>query len=217
MPSQSTSSPLVYIPQQGKPQLLFVLLHGENAEPAQMQPLALAIKQNFPSAMLIVPHVADHTQQAVQTVISHIRHWQAMYALDGQQTALAGFSQAASLVLDACHERHDLAGRALLFSGVYRQLPATAAPFTLMHFLHGDNDSLVSSGHLKAILQHLSGIDADATADIASGVGHELHPALIEQALIRLKTCVPLRTWQQAMSELNAKDDKTSSNPPSVH
>jgi phospholipase/carboxylesterase len=209
---------LVFVPAQGKAQLLFVLLHGEGAEPDQMQPLAQAIKQNFPSAMLVLPQVPAHDTRAHIHWVCQIRHWQAMYGLDGQQTALAGFSQAASVVLEACHARHDLAGRALLFSGNYRQLPASAPPSTLLHFLQGQNDGLVSTGHLKAVLQHLSGIEADATADIASGVGHELHPVLIEQAMVRLKTCVPLRCWEEAMSELNNRSEcQASATPPSVH
>jgi phospholipase/carboxylesterase len=215
---ENTSLPLVLVPAQGKAQLLFVLLHGEGAGPEQMHPLAQAIKNTFASAMLILPQVPHHDPQAHGHWVNQIRHWQAMYGLDGQQTALAGFSQAASLVLEACHARHDLAGRALLFSGTYRQLPASAPPFTLLHFFQGQNDGLVSTGHLKAVLQHLSGIEADATADIASGVGHELHPALIEQAMVRLKTCVPLRCWEEAMSELNNRPSgKPSPTPPSMH
>lgn len=217
MSSQNNSTPLIYIPRQGKPQLMFVLLHGENAEPGQMEPLATALKQNFPSAMVILPQVPSHDSQAFSVWIDHIRHWQALYGLDGQQTALAGFSDAASLVLEACHARHDLAGRALLFSGLYRQLPASAPPSTLLHFLQGENDQRLSAGHLKAVLQHLSGLDADATADIASGVGHELHPALIEQAIVRLKTCVPLRCWEQAMSELGKGSENQPPRPPVLH
>jgi phospholipase/carboxylesterase len=213
----NSSSPLIYVPRQGKPQLLFVLLHGENADPGQMEPLALAIKQHFPTAMVVLPNVNDHSPQTSAAWVNQIRHWQAVYGLDGQQTALAGFSDAASLVLEACHARHDLAGRALLFSGVYRQLPDSAPPSTLLHFLQGENDGRISAGHLKAVLQHLSGLDADATGDIASDVAHELHPALIEQAIVRLKTCVPLRCWEQAMGELGKAAENTASGPPVLH
>ena len=44
----------------------------------------------------------------------------------------------------------------------------------------------------------LMALGADATCDIASFVGHELHPALIAQAIYRLQTCVPLRFWRSA-------------------
>ena len=35
--------------------------------------------------------------------------------------------------------------------------------------------------------------------DIAHGVGHELHPALVERALFRLRNHIPLRTWRAAL------------------
>jgi phospholipase/carboxylesterase len=42
-------------------------------------------------------------------------------------------------------------------------------------------------------------LQGDATIDIAHGVGHELHPALIERALFRLRNHIPLRTWRAAL------------------
>ncbi|MDP3249191.1 MAG: hypothetical protein Q8M93_19780 [Polaromonas sp.] len=44
----------------------------------------------------------------------------------------------------------------------------------------------------------LMALGADATCDIASTVAHELHPALMKQAVHRLQTCVPLRFWRSA-------------------
>jgi phospholipase/carboxylesterase len=44
----------------------------------------------------------------------------------------------------------------------------------------------------------------DVTLDIAEEVGHELHPALIEQALHRLTHHIPLRTWQAALGSAPA-------------
>ena len=43
---------------------------------------------------------------------------------------------------------------------------------------------------------HLMELSADATLDVASTLAHELHPALIDQAITRLQTCVPLRFWK---------------------
>ena len=39
-------------------------------------------------------------------------------------------------------------------------------------------------------------LGADATLDVAATLGHELHPALMDQAVTRLQTCVPLRFWK---------------------
>jgi phospholipase/carboxylesterase len=33
----------------------------------------------------------------------------------------------------------------------------------------------------------------------AGGIGHELHPVLIDCALQRLRSLIPLRTWQEAL------------------
>src|SRR5690606_26288598 len=48
--------PFIFVPSQGKPQLLFVLLHGEAGSPQQLFPLADAIKQAFPLAMVVLPY-----------------------------------------------------------------------------------------------------------------------------------------------------------------
>jgi phospholipase/carboxylesterase len=54
-------------------------------------------------------------------------------------------------------------------------------------------------GLARAALDHLGQLRGDATLDIADGVGHELHPALLECALQRLTSHIPQRTWLAAM------------------
>ena len=51
----------------------------------------------------------------------------------------------------------------------------------------------------QAAIGRLAELQGDATIDIAEGVGHTLHPALIDCALHRLKNHIPLRTWQAAL------------------
>jgi phospholipase/carboxylesterase len=48
-------------------------------------------------------------------------------------------------------------------------------------------------------MERLAALQGDATIDIAEGVGHLLHPVLLNCALHRLKTHIPLRTWQAAL------------------
>src|SRR5690606_24090741 len=48
--------PFIFVPSQGRPQLLFVLLHGEAGTPQQLFPLADAIKSAFPLAMVVLPY-----------------------------------------------------------------------------------------------------------------------------------------------------------------
>lgn len=211
--NSSPAQPLVFIPRQGKPQQLFVLLHGENADPGQLLPLADAIKSRFPQAVVFMPCVAhgEGVQHAalLAHLVEQVRHLQKHYQLSGQQTALAGFSDGASLALEASHARHDLAGRVLAFSGVYRELPQTAPPATLVHFFHGEDDTHVPVEQARLSIEHLADREGDATLDIAETLGHEMHPALIEQAMVRLTTCVPLRSWEEALASLSNPSQNT--------
>jgi phospholipase/carboxylesterase len=227
--------PFIFIPKAQKPELLFVLLHGEAADPRQMFPLADAIKRAFPSAIVVLPHAFENIQaaspagadrqgiagyhwinpiglhqnnyaqrvvQALPELIGQIRQIQAAYGLSGQQTALAGFSQGASMALEASHAQPGLAGRVLAFSGLYAALPSTVPPTTMLHFFHGANDQQVSVDEVESTLVRLGQLQGDATLDVASKIGHELHNALIEQAIVRLQTCVPLRNWEDALESL---------------
>ena len=142
-------------------------------------------------------------QGALSGLVDQIRSWQQYAGLSGQQTALAGFSQGAALALEAGRQVPDLAGRILAFSGNYVVLPEQAPPATLLHFFHGSNDSVVPLSHVKATLDHLSELQGDATLDIAQGLGHELHQSLMHQAVVRLTTTIPLRSWKEALSGLS--------------
>ncbi|MGB6104426.1 MAG: esterase [Pusillimonas sp.] len=231
--------PFVFVPMQGRPQLLFVLLHGESADPEQLLPLADAIKRAFPQSMVVLPYAfepvnasqdpesaasenrqgyhwvdssasdggqyPERVARKLPALIRQIQQFQHQYGLSGQQTALAGFSQGASMALEACHAQPDLAGRVLAFSGLYATPPTKLPPATMLHFFHGANDSQVSVDEVESTLVRLGELQADATLDVASRVGHELHQALIEQAIVRLQTCVPLRSWEAALSDLEAR------------
>ena len=48
-------------------------------------------------------------------------------------------------------------------------------------------------------LYYIGVLHGDATLDIAQGVGHELHPSLIDSALHQLTHHIPHRTWRAAM------------------
>lgn len=215
------SATLAFIPKEEKPRLLFVLLHGESAEPEQLFPLADALKQAFPFAMLILPPAAS--EQHLDELVAFVRRVQRHYGISGEQTALAGFSQGARMALEASRGHADLAGRVLAFSGLYAEAPASVPETTMIHLFHGADDRLLPLQDVQAMLRHLGTIQADVTIDIASRVGHEMHAALIEQAIVRLQTCVPLRSWQAAYGELEERPESPergsdeSSSPPTLH
>lgn len=225
----SPPCPLVFMPVQGKPEQLFVLLHGESAAPEQLSPLAQAIRHAFPQALLVLPHGSIHESdqlyhwldpaglneensierlaRALPALVAQIQQIQTRYGLSGQRTALAGFSQGATMALEADLIQPDLAGRVLAFSGSYRH-PLRVAPLaTTLHFLHGANDAQVPVEHMQSVYARLAELEGDATLDVASGVGHELHGSLISRAVYRLQTCVPLRSWEAALTELNTKPE----------
>ncbi len=212
------SATLALIPKEAKPNLLFVLLHGEAAGPDQLYPLVEALKKAFPLAMVILPPLGD--EHYLDDLAAFVRKVQGHYGISGEQTALAGFSQGARVALEASRRHADLAGRVLAFSGLYREAPSALPETTMIHFFHGADDLLLPLKEVETMVQHLSAIQADITVDVASQVGHELHQALVEQAIVRLQTCVPLRSWKEAYGELSLREvpeDDDPSKPPTLH
>lgn len=114
-------------------------------------------------------------------------------------TALGGFSQGAVLSLALALNHDGLAGRVLAFGGCLTEPPLAAPRHTTLHLFHGADDEVIPADGSRQALERMSELQGDATLDIAAGVGHVLHPALIECALQRLQTHIPLRTWQAAM------------------
>src|SRR5690554_2556559 len=167
------SAPLALIPKEAKPNLLFVLLHGEAAGPDQLYPLVEALKKAFPLAMVILPPLGD--EHYLDDLAAFVRKVQGHYGISGEQTALAGFSQGARVALEASRRHADLAGRVLAFSGLYREAPSALPETTMIHFFHGADDLLLPLKEVETMVQHLSAIQADITVDVASQVGHELH------------------------------------------
>lgn len=114
-------------------------------------------------------------------------------------TALVGFSQGAIMALEFSSAHDGLVGRVLSFSGRFATLPDKAPELTTLHLLHGEDDRVVPVAHARAAYGRLAALGGDATLDVASSVAHQLHPALVERAIQRLQTCVPLRSWKRAL------------------
>lgn len=219
------SDTLEFLPPGGAPpEQLMVLLHGAGAQATSMLPLARALQREFPRAALLLPQGFDpfdadveggrqwfsdagltdeNRPQRVAAACARLVDWvrAAQQRLRGAPaaTALVGFAQGATLALETAQAEDGLAGRVLSFSGRYAVLPEHALQLTTLHLLHGGADPLVPAAHSRAALQRLGQIGGDATLDIAEGIGHVLHPALIEQAIHRLRSHIPHRTWQAAL------------------
>ena len=202
------------------PRQLFVLLHGNGGAALDMLALATLLGESFGEAAVVMPegfeaiHLGKTERQwfsaleltdnnrseriakAVPPLAVFVRQQQERFGILQSDTALAGFADGATLAL-ALSDQHDgLVGRVLAFSGRYAAWPDKAPSLTTLHLLHGQLDEVVPVRLAQQAYAELMALGADATCDIASTVGHELHPALMAQAIHRLQTCVPLRFWR---------------------
>lgn len=139
---------------------------------------------------------ADALARSVQTLAAFLGAQQQRLGVLQSDTALLGFGAGATLALALSDAHEGRVGRVLAFGGCFAVLPTKAPALTTLHLLHGQNDSVVPVACSRHDFEHLIELGADATLDLASAVGHELHPALMDQAVMRLQTCVPLRFWK---------------------
>ena len=229
------NEPIEWLPVAGPPEQLLLLLHGVGADGRSMAPLAQALRAEFPQAAIVAPDAphafeaggagrqwfsvrgideANRVPRAAAALVplaTWVRATQQRLGVGSAATALVGFSQGAILALELAAAEDGLAGRVLAFAGRYARLPAVAPQHTTLHLFHGGADAVIPVAHARAALEHLAALHGDATIDIAEGVGHELHPVLLRCALQRLRTHIPLRTWQAALGAVpvrpGAEDD----------
>jgi len=203
---------------------LFILLHGVGSKSSDLVPLAHQFRDVFPSAAFVIPDgnvpfdgggngrqwfsVNGVTEEnriprvaaALPPLHELVRNVQQRFDILQSDTALVGFSQGAIMALEfsVAHDGH--VGRVLAFSGRFAKLPEKAPEFTTLHLLHGEKDSVIPVEHAYAAYERLTNLQGDATLDVASSIGHEIHAALSERAIHRLQTCIPLRSWKQALN-----------------
>jgi len=210
-------------PASGIPKQLYILLHGVGSSASNLLPLAKRLQTDYPEAACLIPDAPhefdggatgyqwysirgmneENRQARIAAVIPflHTLVRQAQDRLNVLQTdtALVGFSQGASLALEYSAVHDGSVGRVLAFSGRYARLPDKAPELTTIHLLHGADDRIIPVEHAQAAYERLASLHGDVTIDIASSIGHEMHTALIERAIYRLQTCVPLRSWERAL------------------
>jgi len=224
--------PIEWLPVEGPPQQLILLLHGWGGDGTSLAPLAQALRQQFPQAAVLAPDAPDaadapDTDSAgrpgpgghqwysvdalteanwptrVATALPALHQWvqaqQQRLGVDRAATCLGGFSQGAIVSLALASLDDGLCGRVLAFGGRYAEVPLAAPRHTTVHLFHGGLDRVIPAQGSRDALEHLAALQGDATLDIADGVGHEVHPVLIDCALHRLSSHIPLRTWQTAL------------------
>ncbi|MGS0758372.1 esterase, partial [Roseateles sp. GG27B] len=92
--------------------------------------------------------------------------WAGHFELSWERVALAGFSQGATLALEAVQAHPALAGRVLAFAGGHATPPAHAPQDVSLHLLHGMADAVVPYPPIIAAARLLVRLGADVTADI---------------------------------------------------
>ena len=202
---------------------LFILLHGVGSSSSDLVPLANKLKEAFSGAAFLIPDApfpfdgggngrqwfsinsvteenrAARVAAAIPVLQALVVNAQDRYQVLKSDTALVGFSQGAIMALEYSLANDGGVGRVLAFSGRFANLPEKAPELTTLHLLHGENDPVIPVAHAYAAYERLMDMNGDATLDVASSVGHEIHPALSDRAIHRLQTCIPLRSWKQAL------------------
>ncbi len=166
---------------------------GADAGPArpafQWYDVAGLTPQNWP----------DRVNAALPGLQAWVQAQQQRLGVGPAATALGGFSQGAVMALALAMQHDGIAGRVLAFGGCLTHVPEVAPQHCTLHLFHGAEDEVIPADGSRQALAQLAERQGDATLDIARGVGHVLHPALIQCALQRLQTHIPARTWRAAL------------------
>jgi Predicted esterase len=124
-----------------------------------------------------------------------------------EATALVGFSQGGTMVLEGVKAQPDLAGRVVAFSGRYVTLPEQASTRNTIHLIHGDYDEQVPMQHAEAAMQRLTALGGDVTLDIVDDLPHAIDERSMQLALNHLRYTVPRRYFDEALSGAKPGDD----------
>jgi phospholipase/carboxylesterase len=227
---------LQFLPPQGRPEQLMLVLHGVGDSAAGIAPLAEALRRAFPQSAVLVPdgfepfdgdpsgalggrqwfsrlgihegNRAERVRAVLPRLAAFVRGAQQSTGVGPAATALVGFSQGAVCALELTQSEDGLAGRVLSFAGRYAVLPERRLEHTTLHFFHGGDDDVIPADHARAAMQRIADLHGDATIDIAEGVGHELPVALVNCAIERLRTHIPHRTWAAALGAVPGLAEK---------
>ncbi len=207
--------------QQGKgpqPQL-FILYHRNGDNPHSMAEVGQWFAKEFPAAFVVsvgapIPlnqggsawfikestSTTAHQQQVDQIMslfIQSIRECQRQCRVAPEATALIGFSESGSMILEALKDEELLAGRAIIFSGSYVSAPHTASLLTTIHLIHGGEDEEVPLIHAVNAQEWLSEAGGDVTLDIIEGLPHAIDDEGVATALRHLKETIPRRYFDE--------------------
>ncbi|WP_434745675.1 esterase [Candidatus Pantoea rara] len=204
---------------------LLLLYHGVGDNPDSMGEIGNWFARTFPDALVVSvgspgtvrqwfgeTDLHDQTVQqrvdaAMPQFVESVRHWQKKSGVRPEATALIGFSQGGSMVLEGVKAYPNLAGRAVVFSGRFITLPEKASTRTTIHLIHGDYDEQIPLHHAQQAEQRLTACGGDVTLDIVDDLAHAIDHHSMELALNHLRYTVPKRYFDEALSGAKPGDD----------
>lgn len=122
---------------------------------------------------------------AMPNFVATVRRWQEAAGVDAARTLIAGFSQGAIMALESTKLPNPPAFRVVSFAGRFATLPELRTEAAI-HLLHGDADPVMPARLAEAAQARLLQLGTDVTLDIATGVRHEPHPALLQRLGARM-------------------------------
>lgn len=206
-------------------QQLFLLYHGVGDNPQSMAQLGRWFAREFPQAQVVavaapvpgshwyseIPQHDRSEQQQVNAVLpefmASVHYWQQQSATSAGATALVGFSQGSTMVLEAIKAQPELAGRVVAFSGRYVTLPEKATTRTTIHLIHGEDDERIAVKHAWQAAAQLTALGGDVTLDIVDDLPHAIDERSMTLALKHLHFTIPKRYFDEALSGAKPGDD----------
>ncbi|MDJ0087455.1 esterase [Pantoea allii] len=207
----------VIVQQPARAAQLFLLYHGVGDNPDAMAEIGSWFAKTFPAALVVSvgspgpggqwfkdAGLHDKSEQAcvdtsMPQFVASVRHWQQQSGVNPEATALVGFSQGASMVLEGIKAHDDLAGRAIVFSGRFVTLPEKASTRTTVHLIHGDEDENIPLAQAQQAEQRLRLLGGDVTLNIVEDLAHAIDQRSMHFALHHLQYTVPKRYFDEAL------------------
>ncbi len=190
---------------------LFVFLHASGADARSMIPAAFKYQGRFPSAALVVPSgfslyrktpeskqwfstsgLTDENRMArIAEILPRVEHLirreQTNHRVPSERTVLIGYSQGATVALEAVKAFPELAGAVVAYSARFARLPQAGTRMdSRIHLVHGEYDSVVSRVHAERAERALAGLHVPVTLDIIQDLGHALTHEAICRGSLRL-------------------------------
>ena len=201
---------------------LFLLYHHSGDNPGSMLAAGERIAREFPQAGIISissPHPlptggsewfseqegsATLRQKAIDSAlpgfIAGVKQWQTQSGVSPAATALIGFSQGGTMVLEALKIAPALAGRAVILSGRYNTPPLEGSVDTTIHLIHGEEDDVVPVQHAEEAERWIVQSGGDVTLDRVGRLSHGIDESSLDLVVRHLKYTIPKRYFDEALS-----------------